>query len=190
MPIVSRDDLHKYMSEPEWSPGQKETATNLLINLEGQLEGKLYDAPITPRDPMTETAPVSPRGIVMTRYPVHSVQLIGGVVVDDDHPLTTPYRIESGYVRIDQTASSTYPCYPVARPHAAVTLTYAPGWGAKPALKHAILEKASTIMQHYHDDTLVARATDGQRLPQLPPREWTEPEIKALGIFRNLYVVM
>jgi hypothetical protein len=190
--IVSRTELHKYMSEPEWSPGQQETAANLLVGLEGQLEDRLFGAPISPRDPVTETAGISPRGIVMTEYPVFSVSLIAEVVVDDAHPLAAPYTIRDGYVRVDQNIGgiSDYPGWPPSRPMAAITLTYVPGWGPKPALRQAILEKASTIMQFYHDDTMVARATDGQRLPALPPRNWTDDEVKSLGTYRNLSLVM
>lgn len=192
MGIVSRTELHKYMSEPEWSPGQQETAATLLISLEGQLEDRLFDAPISPRDPITETAGVTPRGVVMTEYPVFSVSLVADVVVDDAHPLAAPYTLQRGYLRVDQNIGgvSDYPGWPPARPLAAVTLTYVPGWGPVPALRQAILEKAATIMQFYHDDTMVARATDGQRLPALPPRNWTDDEVKSLGTYRNLSLVM
>lgn len=193
MAIVSRTELHKYLSEPEWSPGQQETATNLLAGLESQLEDRLFGAPISVRDPVTETCGVTPRGIVMSEYPVFSVDLVADVVVDEDHPLAAPYTIRDGYLRIDQGIGgvSDYPGWPsCAHPLAAVTLTYRPGWGPVPALKQAILEKAGTIMQFYHDDTMVARATDGQRLPALPPRTWTEDEVKSLGTYRNLSLVM
>lgn len=194
MPIVTREELHEYMSEPEWSPVQKNAAKNILAGLESQLESKLFGAPITARDPVTEVAAITPRGgIVMTEYPVFSVSLIGGTVVDDAHPLAAPYSIRDGYVRIGPTSTDdliTFPTYPGTRGLAAITLTYRPGWGPVEALRLAIMDKAAIIMQNYHDDTMVARATDGQRLPQLPPREWTQSEVDALGAFRNLFLVL
>jgi hypothetical protein len=36
---------------------------------------------------------------------------------------------------------------------------------------------------------MVALSPNGQRLPQLPPRNWTKDEIDSLGTFRNLYLV-
>ena len=71
-----------------------------------------------------------------------------------------------------------------------MTLTYARGWGNVPALYQAIIEKAATVMTFYHDDTMVDRATDGQKLPQLPPRTWTDDEVKSLDTYRNLSLVM
>lgn len=195
MPIVSRAELHKFMSEPEWSPGQQDAADMTLAGVESSLEDHLYGAPISPREPMFEVAPVSPRGIVMTSYPVFSVGMIGDVVVDEDHPLAAPYTIRGGYVRVVPTASTSYPLYPTYPSYSpgassAVSLTYRPGWGSIDGLRIAILRKAKNIMQDAHDDTMVARGTDATRLPALPPVEWTESEIKSVGTYRNLFVVM
>lgn len=194
MGIVKQEELNKHMSSPEWSPEQVQAAARTLTGLESQLEGALFNAPITPRDAVTETAGVTPRGIVMTEYPVFSVSLIADIVVDDAHPLTAPYRLRDGYVRVDQNISGVpdYPSWPPARPLAAVTLTYRPGWGPVEALRQAILEKAAVIMEYFHDDTMIARGTDGQRLPRRlqESRTWTADELKPLGMYRNLSLVM
>lgn len=192
MSIVSVPELHKYMSEPEWSEGQKQTAQGVLNGLESQLEDRLYGAPISLREPVTETAYVTPRsGIVMTEFPVGSVSVLDGVEIADGDPLPTGYSLRSGYLRIASTPAPSYLMpYPGDRGMAAVTLTYAPGWGKVPALYQAIIEKAATVMTFYHDDTMIARATDGQKLPQLPPRTWTDDEVKSLDTFRNLYLVV
>jgi hypothetical protein len=193
--IVSVPELHKYMSEPEWSDGQRQTAASVLDGLERQLEDRLFGAPISPRPPVTETAWVTAqRGIVMTEYPLNAVTLISGITVPDGGPLPAPYSIRDGYVRV-ATASDMwmqgYPAYPPPRAALTqVTLTYSPGWGNVPALYQAIIEKAATVMTFYHDDTMVARATDGQKLPALPPRTWTGDEVKSLDTFRNLSLVM
>jgi hypothetical protein len=195
MSIVSVTQLHKYLSEPEWSPAQKQTAQSVLDGLESQLEDRLYSAPISPRPPVTETAWVTQqRGIVMTEFPVNAVTVISGIEVPEGDPLPAPYSIRDGYVRVAPSSELTmqgFSSYPPPRfPLPQVTLTYSPGWGNVAALFQAIQEKAATIMTWYHDDTMAARATDGQKLPQLPPRNWTDDEVKSLNTFRNLSLVM
>lgn len=195
MSIVSVPELHKYMSEPEWSNGQRQVAQSVLDGLEGELEDRLFGAPISARSPITETAWVTgQRGIVMTEYPLNAVTVINGTEVPEGDPLPAPYSIRDGYVRVAPTAETSmlgYPSYPPPRAALTqVTLTYSPGWGKVPALMQAIQEKAATVMMWYHDDTMVARATDGQKLPALPPRTWTDDEVKSLGTYRNLALVM
>jgi hypothetical protein len=198
MSIVSVPELHKYMSEPEWSDGQRQIAQGVLDGLEGELEDRLYGAPISARPPITETAWVTAqRGIVMTEYPLNAVTVISGIEVPEGDPLPAPYSIRDGYVRVATSTEMSmlgypsYPSYPPPRATLAqVTLTYSPGWGPVPALMQAIREKAATVMTFYHDDTMVARATDGQKLPQLPPRTWTDDEVKSLDTYRNLSLVM
>lgn len=192
MSIVSVPELHKYLSEPEWSSSQEQTAQSVLNGLESQLEDRLYGAPISPRPPITETAYVTPRsGIVMTEFPANAVTAIGDVLIAEGDPLPTGYVLRGGYLRLAPTPAPTYLVpYPGDRGLAAVTLTYSPGWGKVDALFQAIIEKAATIMTWYHDDTMTARATDGQKLPQLPPRTWTDDEVKSLDTFRNLSLVM
>jgi hypothetical protein len=195
MSIVSVPELHKYLSEPEWSSAQQQTAQRVLDGLESQLEDRLYGAPISARPPITETAFVTAqRGIVMTEFPVNAVTEIGGTTVPEGDPLPAPYSIRDGYVRVATTSEMSmlgYPSYPPPRSALSqVTLTYSPGWGKVDALFQAIQEKAATIMTWYHDDTMAARATDGQKLPQLPPRNWTDDEVKSLETYRNLSLVM
>jgi hypothetical protein len=193
--IVSVPELHKYLSEPEWSQAQKLTAQSVLDGLESQLEDRLFGAPISLRPPITETAWVTAqRGIVMTEFPVGKVSSISGIDIPDGDPLPAPYSLRDGYVRVATSSDMFmlgYPSYPPPRQALSqVTLTYSPGWGKVQALFQAIQEKAATIMTWYHDDTMAARATDGQKLPQLPPRNWTDDEVKSLSTFRNLSLVM
>jgi hypothetical protein len=190
--IVSVPELHKYMSEPEWSDAQEQAAQSVLNGLEGELEDRLFGAPISLREPVTEIAFVTARsGIVMTEYPVGAVSAIGDVVIGEGDPLPTGYALRDGRVRVAPSPAPSYLApYPGDRGLASVTLTYSPGWGKAPALVQAIKEKAATVMTWYHDDTMVARATDGQKLPQLPPRTWTDDEVKSLDTFRNLSLVM
>lgn len=192
MSIVSVPELRKYLSEPEWSAAQLQTAQSVLDGLESQLESRLFDAPISPRAPVTETAYVTPRsGIVMTEFPVNAVSVLDDVEIAEGDPLPSGYVLRGGYLRIKPDPAPSYLTpYPGNRGMAAVTLTYVPGWGKVPGLFQAIVEKAGTIMTFYHDDTMIARATDGQKLPQLPPRNWTDDEVKSLGTYRNLYLVM
>jgi len=190
--IVSVPELHKYLSEPEWSEAQRQVAQSVLNGLESQLEDRLYGAPISPRPPITETAYLTPRsGIVMTEFPMNKVLAVGDVAIADGDPLPTGYVLRDGYLRSQPGPPPGYLTpYPGDRGMAAVTLTYSPGWGKVQALFQAIQEKAATIMMWYHDDTMVGRATDGQKLPQLPPRNWTDDEVKSLNTFRNLHLVV
>jgi hypothetical protein len=43
-------------------------------------------------------------------------------------------------------------------------------------------------MLNAHDDTMIARATDATKPPPDPPEDWTEDELKPLGIYRSLTV--
>jgi hypothetical protein len=198
VPIVNSDELNKYMSAPEWSPEQKDAAKMTLAGVESTLEDQLYDAPISPRPPFQELAPITPRGVVMTRYPVFQVVEIDGVTVDDDHPLAPPWSKPRGYVhRFDPAAVSSgqWPSFAGGysineRNLDAVVLTYLPGWGPIEALRIAILEKASLTMENMHDDTMTARGTDGQKLPARTPLRFSDLEIRALSSFRNNYLAM
>lgn len=193
MAIVSLEELVDNASNIEWNAQQKLHAEKILDAVESDLEGRLYRTKISPGPPRNELAPILRSGQVATRYPVYSVSKINTatVAVDRDNPTFEDWTLDEGILRyggLNAPPSNSYLWGGGRAAHTdhigTVALTYRPGWGKVPALWLAILKKAHAIMSNTQDDSLQVRNTDGSRLP--PVVEWTEEDLAALGVYRNL----
>lgn len=202
--IVTTAQLNHFMSDPKWIETQWQAAEATLAGVEGNLEDVLYGAYVTPRPARRETALLLSSGVIDTRQPVNSVTSLNGVAVDDDHPLdATAWSIFDGRLHsLNQEALT--PSGPVGTTWSGwdrwgsslshsgtagtVDLVYVPGWGDVPALRLAILRKASAIMFNRHDDSVLARNTDAQKPPPIVPETFTADEVAQLGTYRWLTV--
>lgn len=201
MAIITVPQLNRFMSSPQWTEEQQLAALDVIEGVEGKLEGALFQAYITPRA-MAEVAPILRSGLVATAQPVFSVSKVDGVVVDSGHPLLSPWvhtehRLRhlspplpapSGYgygFGVTPTAWGGANV-PYVDAVGQVEVFYQGGWGDLPALRLAILTKSQALMLNRHDDSITARNMNAERAPYVVPEEWTEVELKPLGIFRNL----
>lgn len=195
MALITVQELNDWMSNPEWTPGQRRTAGVILDGVERGLEKALYNSYITPRV-LSEVAPILDSGLVGTRQPVSAVQEINGVTVDETHPLAFPWVIVDYRLRhadpvtfVPNTAPYTawgVAAVPHYRARGQVQVTYRGGWGEEPALVLAMLRKAQTLMGNRFDDSVLARAMDAQQPIPLGAEDWTEDELRPLGTYRNL----
>lgn len=195
MSIVTVEQLIKKLSSIVWNDEQEQIAQIVLDGVEEALEDRLYGAPISPRFSRAELAPILDSGQVATRYPVYSVSALDGtdITLDIEHPQADWWTLEKGVLwrsSAEAPLTQTYPYgggrVPHTRNTGAVLVTYRPGWGNRPALALAILNKAADIMGETQDDSLKVRNTDGTKLPPLPPMEWSDKEIASLDTYRNL----
>jgi hypothetical protein len=197
MPVVDAQRVNRYLSDPYWSENQWTEAEQLCVEREDDLAAHLV-SPITPMA-YAETAAVLDTGLVATTYPVFAVTEFLGDPVDETHPLPVGWSLVNHRVRADGSASvplvSTYgSLWPIpsgAAPRiqgsGQVMIGYQAGWGAVPSLVNAIVRKVAAIMKNRHDDTLVtddAGSASGRQTPTVH-EEWTDKELKALGVFRN-----
>lgn len=116
MAIVGGEDLNNHMSNPQWTEAQEREADRLCARLEQSL-GDALGAPIDPI-PWSETASVSRKGLVCTKYPVARVTEIGGVTVAEDAPLPNPWLLAGHWVRLKagHTVPSTASAVPLSLP--------------------------------------------------------------------------
>lgn len=191
MGVVTQERLNSFMSNPQWTQGQKAGIQDVLDGLERDLESALCGAYITPRT-LIETAPILFSGQVATKQVVYKVLSIDGTELDADDPLPTGWYLHPGHKRLYWDITSlpssfllSSPAAPGVRSIGTVRLTYEGGWGADPGLVGAIMRKASAIVFNLHDDSLRTRGTDGSR-PLPMETDWTEAELAALGSYRNL----
>jgi hypothetical protein len=105
--ITSLEQLNNWMGNPRWTDGQKLGIELQLAKLEGDLAARL----LTFLDPVqvTETAPISTTGLLMTAHPVYSVMTWEGEPLTEPvagpPALPTGWRHENGYLRRIEPAS-------------------------------------------------------------------------------------
>lgn len=216
MAIVGGEDLHEFMSRPQWSEQQMAEADRLCARLEQSLADAL-GAPIDPI-PWSETAVVLASGLVATRYPVSSVQEIGGVSVPADTALPDPWILAGRWVRLK--AGRTVPPgastaggvsvtsseldglaglagfgegtgRPLGLALGRVDITYRAGWGRVGTLELAVLHKAEAVFGNRNDDTVeLTSGTGATRTTPRPRERWTREELESpdLQFFRNLHL--
>jgi len=197
--ILTPKRLNDYMSSPVWTVEQKDAIADILDGIEGELEGHLSQAYITPRE-MYEVAPILKSGLLATRQPVHTVLSVDGTVVDAGHPLQLPW-VHTEY-RLRHTAITGYPPGVLTLPSASdawgsaniarvenagqATVRYMGGWGDERTLVRAMLKKAAAIARNRFDDTITVNGTDNENAPRPERETWTADELAPLGIFRNI----
>lgn len=199
MGIVTAKRLNRFLSGPNWTDDLYDEAAQLCQEIESTLADNLMTMISTV--PWTEQVSILQTGLVATRYPVNSVDSINGTPVTGDLP--APWVIQNG--RLRWTATSDFPpspdpafslltgwsalgVAPRVQGIGMVNLAYQAGWGDNDTLRLAILRKVGVIWLNRHDDSIIARNLDSQSPPPLPSEEWTDAELKPLGIYRNLAV--
>lgn len=198
MGVVSAERLNDFMSNPDWTPGQRNAVQDVLDGLESSLENHLFGAWITPR-PTTEVAPILASGLVAARWPVYAVRKIDGVTVDTDHPLAAPWTLENRRLRTAAVVTTFPPVLGLSTPWGSgrvaatkstgqVTLEYEGGWGDEPAIVLAILRKARNWARNWLEDTVSFTETEAQQPPPLA-EEWTKAELDSLSRYRNITAV-
>lgn len=214
MSLVTPERLNDYMNSPEWTNAQLRAVRDILRGVQGQLEGCLSGAWLTPRQ-CFEVAPILRSGLVATRQPVFTVLQVDSVTVDSGNPLQTPWvhtehrlrNIATGAVSPTLLAlPSTPSAWGAANvPHVEsvgqVSILYLGGWGENPtaegvfnpalrdtsALILAILKKAKAITNNRFDDRIGTSGGAESENVVRPEREtWTADELAPLGIFRNI----
>src|SRR3954471_5984809 len=195
--IISVERLNRFMSSPNWTDAQTEAVRETIEDLESTLGSRL-NSPITPI-PYAETVTILRSGQVNTSYPVASIDSINGVAIVDG-ALPGGWRLQNP--RLYATEPPSFGGTPftldtwslgggygeVGRVDGigSVKIEYQAGWGNVPALRLALLKKASAIITNQHDDTVVVRDLDANQPPPVPKEEWTDAEMKELELFRNL----
>ncbi len=144
MTLVTPQRLNDYMNSPEWTQEQQNAVRDILAGLEGELEGHLSGAYLTPRQ-VFETAPILRSGMLHTRQPVFSVSQIDGVTVDEAHPLQLPWVLTEHRLRNTATGQPSYGVLTLPSSltgawgatrggrvdsHGQATVLYMGGWGA------------------------------------------------------------
>lgn len=209
MTLVTPERLNNYMNSPKWTPEQQDAVLDILDGVEGELEGKLSGAYLTPRE-MFEVAPILTSGLLATRQPVYAVFSIDDVTVDDTHPLPSPWvhtehRLRSTAVTGVSPTLLTLPStsdpwgqanIPRVENAGRAAVRYLGGWGPyRPisaariptrALEFAILKKAKAITSNRFDDTISVNGTDNENANRPERESWSDDELKPLGIFRNI----
>lgn len=209
MTLVTPERLNNYMNSPKWTVAQQEAVLDILDGIEGELEGHLSGAYLSPRE-MYEVAPILPSGLLSTRQPVYAVLSVDDVTVDDTHPLQLPWvhtehrlrhtsigSVPSGLLTLPST-SSAWGSGNVARVENAgqATVRYLGGWGPyRPisaariptrALEFAILKKAKAVTNNRFDDTIGVSGTDNENVNRPERETWNADELAPLGVFRNI----
>lgn len=199
MGVVSSTQLKHFMSDPQWSPAQTETAAIVLESLESTLADALGATLISP-EPRTEQAPIIARsGQIATRYPVNRATLIEGTEVVEGGPLPAGWRLEGHrlWAPIARFAQPTVtlsnwawsrpaPAGPTGPYAGTAEISYLAGWGTHPTLVLAILRKAQGMMSNRHSDAVTVRGLTASAPPKtVPDQPWTDDELKPLGRFRR-----
>lgn len=197
MGVVTRQELHRYMSEPHWTAAQESEADRLCEAVEADLEAALFGMHITPVERI-ETAPLTREGLVDTAHPVHQVLELDGASLDPDDPLPEDYELRAGRLfhrpvgGVEGALASGWPWTPplptVVPPYpgGVVRIRYMAGWGDHPSLVDAILHKAADRMTRRHADVVTTTGLATQAPTAPPPQEFTPAELAPLGRFRNL----
>jgi hypothetical protein len=199
MTILTLERVNDFMDGPSWTEKQKNAVRDIIDGVEGNLEGSLSGAYITPRQ-MFEVAPILRSGMLATRQPVASVQEIDGVVVDEDNPLASPWILtENRLRRTDVLAPPSgllvLPSTPSAWGQGNIssvehvgqaTVKYMGGWNNERAIVLAMLNKCAAIVRNRFDDTIVADGNDSANAPRPQRETWSKEELAPLGIYRNL----
>lgn len=197
--LVTPERLNNYMNSPRWTEEQQEAVVDILEGVEGELEGCLSGAYLTPRE-MYEVAPILTSGLLATRQPVYAVLAIDGVTVDSGHPLELPWVLTEH--RLRNTAVTGYPPGVLTLPSTSdswgsanvprvenvgqATVRYMGGWGPERALIRSILKKSASITRNRFDDSIAVNGTDNENASRPERETWSADELKPLGIFRNL----
>lgn len=189
--VVTTEDVRHYLNSPPWSAQQEAACALLISRRQGDLRN-YFRCPITP-EPKIEVVPVLRSGVVATSWPVWSVNAINSVAgVGGDPP--APYKwLEEGWIGIDPPAGvDGYLTRPfsltVATPaQVLVTVDYLGGWGARPDITGAIIEKVAATMLNRTDDTVVARQMDAKEPPAIK-EGWSDDDLKLLRARRRLRV--
>lgn len=207
--VVTREMLHRHMSEPRWTPAQEAEADRVVQAVERDLSAALYGAPITPV-PRNEVVSVTREGMVSTSLPVAQLVSLNGSTIVTDPTTGAPTNLPAGYSLRDHwlwqsfaageswggafgvpwwnaPAGPTYTGAPYYTGYS-VAVTYLGGWGAEPALVEAILRKAAVRMSGRHADTMVITGLNAQPANQASREtpDFTDQDMKSLGRFRNL----
>ena len=211
MGVVSVERLHRYMSSPNWSAAQRETAEGICEAVESDLCAALYGAVITPqqRDESVDTAD---DGRILTSLPIYRLLSLGGAVLvpdveqdpDLDLPLPAGYALKGGWLR-STTMAAAYDSPGVRRepwhpssfvaaplitalwPVSRMTISYLGGWGPDPALTDAIMRKAAARMGNRHSDAMGVVGLTAETPSQKPAVEhFTDDDMRSLSRFRAL----
>lgn len=196
MAIVTADRFNRFLGSPHWRDDQQDEAAALLEEIEDSLADRL-DTRISPTE-YAERAPVLRSGLVATRYPVTQVTELDGTDVSTGLPdgweirdhylrqLTPGY----GYTAPLSTLGWGWESDPAGRTESigSVELRYQAGLGDMPALRKAILRKASAYWANRQDETVTVRDLDATQPPNPVPEEWTADEIENLSRYRNLHI--
>lgn len=199
MTILTPERLNNFMNSPMWTPEQEDAVADIIDGVEGNLEGSLSGAYITPRQ-MFEVAPILPSGLLATRQPVHTVQEINGVAVDEDNPLASPWVLTENRLRrtdiglpptgllVLPTSSGAWGQGNIRRVEniGQATVRYMGGWGDERALVLAMLQKCAAIVNNRFNDTIAVNGTDNENTPRPQRETWSKDELTPLGIFRNI----
>lgn len=216
MAILNGDDLNSYMSCPVWTDQQKNEADKLMRRLESSLAAALGGAPIDP-EPWIEEADILDKGLVATRYPVHSVQRIGlgTAAIAEGEPLPEPFVLQGHWLRLKPGTdwSITRPFDPgvtsvsldglaglagfgaggvFEQPRSPIIgrtyVEYQAGWGPEGALELALLRKGEAIFGWRNSDTVQVSGTNADKQPARPKEDWTEDELKLLDVYRTITI--
>lgn len=185
--IVSAEQLRIRAGGRDWNPVQVQDATRILVEAEGEISTLLGGAPISPREPRVEEAPILVDGLVCPQWPVHTVTSINGTPVDAEHPLPEGWLLEDGYLIRTGTvepigilnAISAAPATvgdDYAYTAGTVQLGYRPGWGDVPAIRSMLTKIALARVLNVHDDTMIARDLQAEAPPTI--REPSPDEIR------------
>lgn len=207
MGIVDAQRLNRFLSEPQWNPGQWLEADELCLSTEANL-GSALQTFVSPR-PYKERVSILGTGLVATRHPVVSMDSIDGVTVPSPGDATmlpeqwTLQERRLRWVDIDNYPPLPNPSFsllggwsPIGTVQrlegviGSVMVSYQAGLIGEPEtrsrLELAILRKAGTIFLNRHDDTVIVRDLDSQQPPPVPSEDWTDAELVPLQDLRNL----
>lgn len=199
MTILTPEQLNGFMNSPRWTSEQERAIGYIIAGVEGNLEGSLSGAYITPRQ-MFEVAPILPSGLLATRQPVAVAQVVDGVTVDDEHPLALPWVLTEHRLRRTDVLSApsnllTLPSstsawgqgnIPRVENIGQATVQYLGGWNDEPALVLAMLNKCAAIVRNRYDDTIAINGTDNENVPRRERETWSDDELAPLGVYRNI----